>query len=80
MMYSLMATSSPNHDVFLSNRATDEFNDAAINPVSVAHMALDPKVKETRERYHNQLIDRFDFDVDHEAKKFWLPWTRATKS
>ena len=80
MMYSLMATSSPNHDVFFSNRANDEFNDAALNPVNVAHDNLDAKVKEKRWKYHNQLIDRFDFDVDHEAKKFWLPWTRATKS
>ena len=80
MMYSLMATSSPNHDVFFSNRANDEFNDAALNPVNVAHDNLDAKVKEKRWKYHNQLIDRFDFDVDHEAKKSWLPWTRATKS
>ena len=72
MMFSLMATSSANHDVVFANRADDKFNDAVLNPVTVPHTSLNPKVRAQREKYHEQLITRFDSDVPLEVKQFWF--------
>jgi len=72
MTYKLMATSAASHPVKFRNREEDELNDAAVNPVKVAHDKLAPKVQAARDAYHEQLVDRFDTNLPLPAKKFYF--------
>ena len=70
-VFRLITYSAASEDVFVRNRDEDEFNDPVLNPVMIPHNSLNSKVKECREKYHTDLIDRFDSDLPVSVKKFW---------
>ena len=71
MTFALMATSSPSMSVKFQNRAEDELNDDAANPVKVPHTDLTDKMQAARKAYHDKLIDKFDSDPSRDIKMFW---------
>mmetsp|Transcript_30411 Transcript_30411/g.92891 ORF Transcript_30411/g.92891 Transcript_30411/m.92891 type:complete len:256 (+) Transcript_30411:730-1497(+) len=43
-----------------------------LNPVMMKHSDLSIEVKESREKYHGRLIERFDADLPRHIKKFYF--------